>query len=81
MREFTRSVGRGEGVCPCRKQPKLGTEGLACFAVERVEHMGLGCPEPVIEGREELSAVLRGDDWASSPVRGVGPKLDQLGRF
>jgi hypothetical protein len=81
LREITPSVGRGEGVCPCGKQPNLGTEGFACLAVERGEHIGLCRSEPVIEGREELGAELRGDDSASSPVGGVGPTLDQLGRL
>jgi hypothetical protein len=44
LREITRSVGRGESVRPCCKQPNLGTEGLACIAVERGEHLRFGCP-------------------------------------
>ena len=43
--------------------------------------MGLRRPEPVIEGREELDAQLRGDDSASSPVGRIGAALDQPGRF
>ncbi|HEX4865246.1 MAG TPA: hypothetical protein VFV02_14340, partial [Acidimicrobiales bacterium] len=81
MRKITWTLGRGERVGPCRKQPNLGAEGLACLAVERREHIGLRCAESVIEGRQELGAKLRGDDSASSPVRGIGPTLDQLCRF
>jgi hypothetical protein len=81
VREIARSVGQGERVRPCRNQPNLGAEGLACLVVERGKHIGLGCPEPVIEGLEELGAELRRDDSASSPVGGVGPTLDQLGRL
>ena len=81
LRQVTRSVGRGERVRPCRKQPNLGTEGLACLAVERREHLGLCCPQLVIQGREELDAELRRDDSARPPVAGIGTTLDQLGRL
>jgi hypothetical protein len=81
LRQVTRSVGRGERVRPCRKQPNLGTEGLACLAVERREHLGLCCPQLVIQGREELDAELRRDDAARPPVAGIGTTLDQLGRL
>jgi hypothetical protein len=65
------TVGRGESVGPCRKQPNLGTEGLACLAVERGEHLGLCCPEPVIEGREELGAACLLTAMASLVVEGL----------
>jgi hypothetical protein len=81
LRRITWIVGWGERVGPCREHANLGTEGLPCLAVERGEHIGLGCPEPVIEGREELGAASRGDDPASSPVSGVRPALDEPGRF
>ena len=81
LRQVTRSVGRGERVRPCRKQPNLGTEGLACVAVEGREHLGLCCPQLVIQGREELDAELRRDDSARPPVAGIGTTLDQLGRL
>jgi len=51
------------------------------LAVERGEQIVLRCPEPVIEGCEELGAEFACDDSASSPVGGVGPTLDQLGRL
>src|SRR5579864_9321031 len=35
--KITRAIGRGERVGPCRKQPKLGTEGLAGLGFERCE--------------------------------------------
>jgi hypothetical protein len=43
--------------------------------------MGLRRPKAVIEGREELGAVLRGDDSARSPVGRIGTAFDQFRGF
>jgi hypothetical protein len=43
--------------------------------------MGLRRPKAVIERREEIGAVLSGDDSARSPVGRVEAALDQSGRF
>jgi hypothetical protein len=70
-----------ESVGPCCEQPNLGAEGLARLGFERREQMSLRRPEAGIEGREELSAKLGGDDSPSSPVGRIGATLDQVRRF
>ncbi len=79
--EVARAVRRVEGLELGGEQPNLGTEGIARLGAERGQQLGLRRPQAFIEGREEVVALLGGDDSARPPVGRIRAALDQIRRL
>jgi hypothetical protein len=79
--ELTRIVDSIEAVDVCGEESNLGAERLTCLLVKWCEEVCLGRSEAVVEGVEELCALLGDDDLPSPPIGRIRPAFDQVCRF